>query len=104
MFVGPLLVNYTTASADTAIPVTAFETLYRDVCTEQCYKSLKDWRAGVLDSCGKDLDELFSEIDGDDEFELPGAGADVEQLGNVYKSGDREWLNWIFWQKCLQDL
>lgn len=35
---------------------------------------------------------------------VAGAGANVYQFGSAYRYTESQWLNWIFWGKCLRDL
>lgn len=116
VFVGPKSVNFTTiSSSSSTIPLSAFEGLYRDVCTESCYSSLQQWREKLVSACNADFDNLFNAMSGngysDPETYLanyglpvPGAGPNVYQFGSAYRYTESQWLNWIFWGKCLRDL
>lgn len=68
-----------------------------------------------MGSCENDFSKLFGDVTlgGNEEpdiylqqFELPGgeAGVDVLQFGGAYAYTEYQWLDWIFWEKCIQDL
>lgn len=118
VFVGPRSVNFTTTTTTTSvttIPLSAFERLYYDVCTESCYTSLRQWREKLVSACDTDFDSLFNAMSGngysDPEAYLanyglpvPDAGANVYQFSSAYRYSEYQWLNWVFWGKCLRDL
>lgn len=112
VFVGPDYVNYTAITKE--IPATAYHALYKDVCTEACYKSLASWRTAVQVDCAADFDTLFSEMYNDytdpeavlneSGLTVPGAGSGASAFGFVYRDGEAEWLDYMFWGKCTRDL
>lgn len=118
VFVGPQSVNFSTTATTTSattIPLSAFVGLYQDVCTEGCYTSLQQWREKLVGACDKDFVSLFNAMSGngysDPEAYLanyglpvPGAGANVYQFASAYRYSEYQWLNWVFWGKCLRDL
>lgn len=118
IFVGPKSVNFTTTastSSATAIPLSAFETLYNGVCTASCYTSLQQWRQTLASACGKDFDNLFKAMPGDGYSDpetylanyglpVPGSGPNVYQFASVYRYTEYQWLDWVFWGRCLRDL
>lgn len=117
MFVGPTTIEYNYI-IDTEMPESAFQTLYGDVCTANCYTSLQRWRENLVGSCQSDFEKLFGDVSisetykGPDtetflsSFALPAAqaGKDVSQFAGAYAYTETQWIDWIFWQKCLRDL
>lgn len=64
--------------------------------------------------CSADFDTLFSAMYNDftdpeailneSGLTVPGAGSGASAFGFVYRDGEAEWLDYMFWGKCTRDL